>query len=296
MVWTTPVEELVGEFLTLKNWEDTAMYRLFQLYGKQLLTAPWNCYVCCFFLVCLSWQKFQNLHQQTQLLQEATLIFLKLAAILAWVHERSDSLPVILGWWNTAIVFLRLLNSQFLCFFASLVLNGPITATSSGSSWWMQWCGKVHITVPFFVPSSATPSVLLLLLLSRRTSMASPWPQGVFLLMCSSTFKNRRPIIQPPVGQFVIQRLPSGASFITALCILTQGKTPTSRRTLYTWVRASWIEFNNCPTRCDLLSLLYFCRQLYMFWVQTPIFRSSYNCNYSLWYWLTGSATIRSRC
>jgi len=24
-------------------------------------------------------------------------------------------------------------------------------------------------------------------------------------------------------------------------------------------------EFNNCPTRCDLFSLLYFCRQLYIF-------------------------------
>jgi len=23
---------------------------------------------------------------------------------------------------------------------------------------------------------------------------------------------------------------------------------------LYTWVRASWMEFNNCPTRCDLFS------------------------------------------
>jgi len=28
---------------------------------------------------------------------------------------------------------------------------------------------------------------------------------------------------------------------------------------LYAWVRASWFEFNNCPTRCDLFSLLYFC-------------------------------------
>jgi len=37
------------------------------------------------------------------------------------------------------------------------------------------------------------------------------------------------------------------------------------QRIVYTWVRASWIEFNNCPTRCDLFSLLYFCRQLYMF-------------------------------
>ena len=63
---------------------------------------------------------------------------------------------------------------------------------------------------------------------------------------------------------------------------------------LYTWVRASWIKFNKCPTRYDLLSLLHFCRQLYMFRVLTPIM-SSYNCNYSFWYWLTGSTTIRSR-
>jgi len=28
--------------------------------------------------------------------------------------------------------------------------------------------------------------------------------------------------------------------------------------------------FNNCPTRCDLFSLLHFCMQLYMFWVSTP--------------------------
>jgi len=44
------------------------------------------------------------------------------------------------------------------------------------------------------------------------------------------------------------------------------------------------IEFNNCPKRCDLFSLLYLCRQLYMFRVLTPIIRSSYNCNYSFWY------------
>ena len=65
---------------------------------------------------------------------------------------------------------------------------------------------------------------------------------------------------------------------------------------IYTWVRALWIEFNNCPTRCDLFSFLYFCRQLYMFRVLTPIIRSSYNCNYSFWYWLTGSTKIPSRC
>ena len=65
---------------------------------------------------------------------------------------------------------------------------------------------------------------------------------------------------------------------------------------LYSWVRASWIEFNNCPTIWDLFSLLHFCRQLYMFRVLTPIIRSSYSCNYSFWFWLTGSTTIRSRC
>ena len=63
--------------------------------------------------------------------------------------------------------------------------------------------------------------------------------------------------------------------------------------TLYTWVRALWIEFNNCPTRWDLFSLLHFCRQLYMFRVLTPIIRSSYNCNYSFWYWLNAVNKIR---
>jgi len=45
-----------------------------------------------------------------------------------------------------------------------------------------------------------------------------------------------------------------------------------------------------------VFSLLYFCRQLYVFRVLTLIIRSSYNCNYSFWYWLTGSTAIRSRC
>ena len=54
------------------------------------------------------------------------------------------------------------------------------------------------------------------------------------------------------------------------------------------------VKFNNCPTRCDLFSLLHFCRQLYMFRVLTPIIRSWCNCNYSFWYWLTRSTTIRS--
>jgi len=63
-----------------------------------------------------------------------------------------------------------------------------------------------------------------------------------------------------------------------------------SARILFSWVRASWINLNNCP-RCDLFSLLHICRQLYMFRVLTSIIRSSYNCNYSLWHWSIGTAT-----
>jgi len=46
------------------------------------------------------------------------------------------------------------------------------------------------------------------------------------------------------------------------------------------------IEFNNCPTRCAIFSLLHFCRQLYMFRVLPHVIKSSYNCNYSICYWL----------
>jgi len=45
-----------------------------------------------------------------------------------------------------------------------------------------------------------------------------------------------------------------------------------------------------------VFSLLHFCRQLYMFRLLTPIIRRWYSCNYSFWYWLTGSTTIRSHC
>ena len=69
---------------------------------------------------------------------------------------------------------------------------------------------------------------------------------------------------------------------------------------LCTWVRASWIEFNSFPTRCDLFSLLHYCRQLYMFRVLTPIIRSSYNCKYyhspSLlsWNWFSFNSTTKA--
>jgi len=35
-----------------------------------------------------------------------------------------------------------------------------------------------------------------------------------------------------------------------------------------------------------MYSLLYFCKLLYMFrMVTSPIIRSTYNCNYSIWHW-----------
>ena len=44
-----------------------------------------------------------------------------------------------------------------------------------------------------------------------------------------------------------------------------------------------------------VFSLLYFCRQLHMFRVLTPIIRRAYNCNYSFWHWSAGFTTIRCR-
>ena len=56
---------------------------------------------------------------------------------------------------------------------------------------------------------------------------------------------------------------------------------------------SNWITVQQVAT---VFSLLHFCRQLYMFRALTPIFRSSYSCNYSFWHWSAGSIIIRSRC
>ena len=76
------------------------------------------------------------------------------------------------------------------------------------------------------------------------------------------------------------------------------GKDGLLHMTVAYWYKVYYNEYSNCPTKCDLFSLLHFCnfcRQLYMFRVLTLIIWSSYNCNYSFWYWLTGSTTICSR-
>ena len=46
---------------------------------------------------------------------------------------------------------------------------------------------------------------------------------------------------------------------------------------LCSWVRESWINVYNCPTRCDYLQFYYiFCRQLYMFrMIPSSIIRST---------------------
>ena len=52
------------------------------------------------------------------------------------------------------------------------------------------------------------------------------------------------------------------------------------------WFRASLIYINNCPTRCNTKQSIYYsASSLYMFRVSnTPIIRSTQNCNYSLRY------------
>ena len=118
----------------------------------------------------------------------------------------------------------------------------------------------------------------------QKTLVGQPRPQEEGLTILQTpviTHQSTRPSI--------VRDESSGTQLLRPLILIYNKNTCI----LYTWVRASWIEFNNCPTRCDLFSLLYFCRQLYMFRVLTPIIRSLYSCNYSFWYWLTAVNKIR---
>jgi len=56
---------------------------------------------------------------------------------------------------------------------------------------------------------------------------------------------------------------------------------------LCSWLRASLIYINDCPTRCNTKQSIYYsASSLYMFRVSTTrIIRSTRNCNYSLRYW-----------
>jgi len=59
------------------------------------------------------------------------------------------------------------------------------------------------------------------------------------------------------------------------------------RQILCLWYRASLIYINNCPKICNTKQSIYYSTSsLYIFRVSnTPITRSTQNCNYSLQYW-----------
>ena len=58
------------------------------------------------------------------------------------------------------------------------------------------------------------------------------------------------------------------------ICNLKHKMPPKISNVFFSVLINSLSIFNNCPTRCDLFSLLHFCMQLYMFRVFTPIIRS----------------------
>jgi hypothetical protein len=56
---------------------------------------------------------------------------------------------------------------------------------------------------------------------------------------------------------------------------------------LCSWVRASWINVNNCPTRREYIQFYYiFCSQLYMIrMIPSSSSGAHSNCNYNIWQW-----------
>jgi len=145
-------------------------------------------------------------------------------------------------------------------------------ATSLGNRF--QACRRNIVLSKSRKPNSQWRGILSHIDSSSATPLWQSQEEEQYLLLCF-----------PNIWTFCI----AGKLFNYVLVILAKGQELTLIFFLYTWIRVSWIEFNNCPTRYDLFSLLHFCRQLYMFRVLTPIIRSWYSCNYSFWYWLTGS-------
>jgi len=56
---------------------------------------------------------------------------------------------------------------------------------------------------------------------------------------------------------------------------------------LCSWVRASWIIVNNCPTRCDYIHFYYISADssTCFGWYPHPSSGAHANCNYSIWHW-----------
>jgi len=82
-------------------------------------------------------------------------------------------------------------------------------------------------------------------------------------------------------GRFCLFHLHRQCSETSAYKIQKPGNYP--EESIQQW------KFNLITVQQDatVFSFVHYCRQLYMFRVLTPIIRSSYNCNYSFWYWLT---------
>ena len=68
-------------------------------------------------------------------------------------------------------------------------------------------------------------------------------------------------------------------------------------RILYSWFRGSWINVNNCPTRCDFMQFYYIYANssTYFGWYLHPSSGAHVNCNYSIWHWSNRITTFRSR-
>ena len=56
---------------------------------------------------------------------------------------------------------------------------------------------------------------------------------------------------------------------------------------LYSWVRASWINVHNCPTRCDYIQFYYISADSSTFfgWYPHPSSGAHSNYNYNIWHW-----------
>ena len=96
-------------------------------------------------------------------------------------------------------------------------------------------------------------------------------------------------IFQPKIHLIHYSSVVFELYLIKCICTWIKGM----RKTVWKYRESNLITVQQDAT---VFSSLHFCRQLYMFRVLTPIIRSWYSCNYSFWYWLTGSTTIRSPC
>jgi hypothetical protein len=66
-------------------------------------------------------------------------------------------------------------------------------------------------------------------------------------------------------------------------------------RTLCSWVRASWINVNNCPKRCDYIQFYYISADssTCFGWYPHPSSGAHTYSNYNIWHWSNHITTVR---